>query len=52
MMMKCIPANIEASMFAFITAILRFNDDWGGKFVGGIICEAFGIKNKNLDMFG
>jgi len=30
MMMNIIPANIEASMFAFITAILSFSDDWGG----------------------
>lgn len=30
MMMNVIPANIEASMFAFIAAILSFSDDWGG----------------------
>jgi len=30
MMMNVIPANIEASMFAFITAILTFSTDWGG----------------------
>ena len=30
MMMNIIPDNIEASMFAFITAILSFSDDWGG----------------------
>jgi hypothetical protein len=52
MMMNIIPANIEASMFAFITAILSFSDDWGGQFVGGIICKVFHIENKKLSNFG
>ena len=38
MMMNVIPANIEASMFAFIAAILTFSTDWGGQFVSGVLC--------------
>lgn len=52
MMMKVIPANIEASMFAFITAILTFSTDWGGQFVGGCICSLFNITNDNMSSFG
>ena len=52
MMMNVIPANIEASMFAFITAILTFSTDWGGNFVGGIICSIFQIENRNMHNFG
>jgi hypothetical protein len=52
MMMNVIPANIEASMFAFITAILTFSTDWGGTFVGGIVCKIFEIENDNMKKFG
>lgn len=52
MMMNVIPANIEASMFAFITAILTFSTDWGGNFVGGIVCKIFNIENQNMKNFG
>ena len=52
MMMKVIPANIEASMFAFITAILTFSTDWGGQFVGGCICSLFKITNDDMSNFG
>ena len=52
MMMKVIPANIEASMFAFITAILTFSCDWGGDLVGGCICKLFSITTDNMSNFG
>ena len=52
MMMNVIPANIEASMFAFITAILTFSTDWGGNFVGGIVCKIFEIENNKMKNFG
>ena len=52
MMMKVIPANIEASMFAFITAILTFSSDWGGQFVGGCICSLLNITNEDMSNFG
>lgn len=45
MMMNVIPANIEASMFAFITAILTFSTDWGGQFVGGIVCNLLQVTS-------
>lgn len=48
MMMNVIPANIEASMFAFITAILTFSTDWGGQFVGGIVCQVFGVDGEGV----
>lgn len=48
MMMNVIPANIEASMFAFITAILTFSTDWGGQFVGGVVCSMLGVTGEGI----
>ena len=38
MLMYIVPANIEASCFAVITAILTFSTDWAGDVVGAFIC--------------
>ena len=43
LMINCIPKNIEASMFAIVTATITFSTDWCGDIVGGLICSFFGI---------
>ena len=39
MLMQIVPKNIEASMFALITAVLTFSTEWGGDMSGAIIIE-------------
>jgi len=51
LMMNIIPENIEASMFAVITATLTFSTDWAGDMIGGMYCDFFGVTTENLDNF-
>ena len=48
LMMNVIPRNIEASMFATITATLTFSTDWAGAMIGGIYCDFFGVTAEDL----
>jgi hypothetical protein len=52
MLMNTVPKNIEASMFAVITAAITFSTDWAGDLVGAVYCDFFGITNKDLSKFG
>lgn len=52
MLMNTVPKNIEASMFAVITATITFSTDWAGDLVGAIYCDYFGITSKDLSKFG
>jgi len=47
-MMYVIPRNIEASMFAIVTACLTFSSDWGGDMLGAGLCQWFGITAKDM----
>jgi len=51
MLMQTVPMNIEASMFAVITAAITFSTDWAGDIIGGFYCEFFGITEKDLSNF-
>jgi hypothetical protein len=51
LMMKVVPKNIEASMFAVITAAITFSYDWGADFVGAIVCKTMGITKENMSQF-
>ena len=51
LMMNIIPRNIEASMFATITATLTFSTDWAGDMIGGIYCDIFGVSTEDLTQF-
>ena len=51
LLMKVIPKNIEASMFALVTGILKFSTDWAGDMIGGIYCNIFGVTTDNLSEF-
>jgi len=51
MLMYIVPANIEASCFAVITAILTFSTDWAGDVVGAFICESFNISVKDMSNY-
>ena len=52
LMMEVVPKNIEASMFAMITAIITVSVDCLGNIVGGLVCDVFGITNTNMTHFG
>lgn len=47
-MMYVIPKNIEASMFAIITACLTFSSDWGGDMLGSVLSDQFHITSKDM----
>lgn len=51
MMMEVVPANIEASMFAIIGAIISLSTDWLGEVVGGFICDWYEITTANKTNF-
>ena len=51
MLMHTVPKNIEASMFAVITASITFSTEWAGDLVGAFYCDFFGITNKDLSKF-
>ena len=51
LMMKVVPRNIEASMFAIITAAITFSYDWGADFVGAIVCKTLGITKTDMSKF-
>ena len=51
LMMYIVPKNIEASMFAMITAILTLSTDWAGDLVGAFYCDALGVTSKDLSNF-
>lgn len=48
LMMQVVPQNIEASMFAVITACITFSTDWGGDVVGAYVTEQFGITDEDM----
>jgi hypothetical protein len=43
MMMHVIPKNIEASMFAVISATINYSMEWGGDITGAFVCHYLGI---------
>lgn len=47
MMMQVIPKNIEASMFAVISATINYSIEWGGDITGAVVCNYFGITTHN-----
>ena len=47
MMMQVIPKNIEASMFAVISATINYSMEWGGDITGAFVCRHFGITTLN-----
>ena len=47
MMMHVIPKNIEASMFAVISATINYSMEWGGDITGAVVCKYFGITAHN-----
>ena len=51
MMMCVIPKNIEASMFAIVTAAITFSTDWAGDMVGAAVCWFYGITSETMDNF-
>lgn len=51
LMMKVTPSNIEASMFALIGSILSLTTDWLGDFVGGVICNMYGITETDYSNY-
>jgi uncharacterized membrane protein YdcZ (DUF606 family) len=51
MLMQVVPMNIEASMFAVITAAVTFSTDWAGDIIGGFYCQFFGVTEKNQQNF-
>ena len=52
LMMEVVPKNIEASMFALITAIITVSTDCLGNIVGGLVCDVFGITQDDMSHFG
>jgi len=51
MMCSVIPKNIEASMFAIVTAAITFSTDWAGDCVGAAVCWFNNISNNDLTHF-
>jgi hypothetical protein len=45
------PKNVEASMFAILSASLTFNVEWGGDLVGALVCKFFKITDENMTNF-
>ena len=43
-----IPKNIEASMFALLTASLQFSNEWGSEMTGSFISHLYGVTNEDL----
>jgi hypothetical protein len=52
MMMEVVPKNIEASMFAFIGAIIAVSTDCLGEVVGSLVLDVFQITTKDMHNFG
>ena len=52
LMMEVVPKNIEASMFALITAIITVSTDCFGDIVGGFVCNLYGITENNMSNYG
>lgn len=50
-MMYVIPQNIEASMFAIITACLTFSSDWGGDMLGAALCQSLNITSEDMSQY-
>ena len=48
MLTYVIPKNVEAAMFAMVTACLEFSTMWGSDMMGGLLCKLFNITYKNL----
>lgn len=48
MMMEVVPKNIEASMFAFVGAILQISQDCLGEVVGSLVLDFFQITAENM----
>jgi hypothetical protein len=51
LLMQVVPQNIEASMFAIITATITFSTDWAGDMLGGIVCDIFDVSNADMSKF-
>ena len=47
-MMQVIPKNIEASMFAVISACIGFSVEWGGDLTGGFVCDYYSVHENDL----
>lgn len=50
-MMYVIPQNIEASMFAIITACLTFSQDWGGDMLGAALADWLSITSSDMSAY-
>jgi hypothetical protein len=46
-MMQVIPKNIEASMFAVVSATINFSMEWGGDISGAFVSHQYGITTHN-----
>lgn len=51
LMMRVVPSNIEASMFAVIGSILSLSTDWLGDVMGGLICNYFKVTDSDYSNF-
>lgn len=51
-MMKVIPNNIEASMYAVVCAAILLPFTWGGEFMGAIMIDVFNITTEDKSNFG
>lgn len=49
--MQVIPENIEASMFAVVSAALSISIEWGGDIVGALVCRYFDITSEDKSNF-
>lgn len=47
-MMQVCPKNIEASMFAVISACISFSVEWGGDLTGGFVCDFYGVDENDI----
>ena len=50
-MMYVIPQNIEASMFAILTACITLSQDWGGDMIGAFLCDWLEITSENMEAY-
>lgn len=48
LMTYVIPKNIEASMFALLTAALQFSNEWGSEMTGSFISHLYGVNTEDL----
>lgn len=46
-MMQVIPKNIEASMFAVVSATINYSMEWGGDITGAYVSHHYGITTHN-----